>query len=32
MNVSEDDAYVILRHFKKQNSRRPLVSQAKERK
>jgi ATP-dependent RNA helicase DeaD len=29
MNVTEDDAYVILRHFKK--DRRPIITQAKER-
>ena len=31
MNVTEDDAYVIIKHFKKENGRRPIVTQAKER-
>jgi len=32
MNVSEDDAYVLIKYFKKKNSRKPIVTQAKERK
>jgi ATP-dependent RNA helicase DeaD len=31
MNVLEDDAYILIKHFKKLNSRRPLITQAKER-